>query len=236
LALVFWGLGALLTVVFSVAVPFVMFMGEHVELSHINPSWFIPPVALLVVPIAGAPISAQLSGFWHEFALVLNYFCWGAGFFNYLALLAVCIYRFILHHPLPNVMVPTVWINLGPVGAGTVALLNLIKFSDFVAVKEPFYVFGLLFWGFGIWWTMVSLLMLLYYARVFSLPYAMSWWAFTFPLGAYVAASHLVGVSLGLKTVDFVGFVLYWLLLFFWTVTLLKTAVHTYTGAVFKRS
>jgi len=83
-------------------------------------------------------------------------------------------------------------IILGPIGAGTVALINLVKNSEFITLKEPFFVFALLFWGFGIWWVIMAIVMTIHYIKRLKLPYAMSWWAFTFPLGAYVAASHSV--------------------------------------------
>ena len=229
-----WIVGAIFTIFFSILVPFLMFKSESVKLDHINPGWFIPPVGLIVIPIAGSLVISQFSGMAQEFVIFLNYFGWGAGFFIYLSLLAVCMYRFILHHPLPSTLAPTIWINLGPIGAGTIALINLVKNSAFVTIKEPFFVFGLIFWGFGIWWVMMAIIMTLHYVKKLKLPYAMSWWAFTFPLGAYVAASHSVANIFDIELIDYVGFALYLLLLSFWIVTLTKTAVNTYHGTVFK--
>jgi len=123
---IFWLIGTLLTIFFGVLTPYIMFKGEHVKLDHINPAWFIPPVGLIVIPIAGSLIIPHVSGVAQEFIIFLNYFGWGAGFFIYLSLLAIAMYRFIIHHPLPNVLAPTVWINLGPIGAGTIALVNLV--------------------------------------------------------------------------------------------------------------
>ena len=231
---IFWFIGALATIFFGVLTPYLMFKGEHVKLDHINPAWFIPPVGLIVIPIAGSLIIPHASGMVREFVIFLNYFGWGSGFFIYLALLAITMYRFILHHPLPNILAPTIWINLGPIGAGTVALVNLIKNSSFISVKEPFFAFGFLFWGFGIWWVIMAIVMTLHYIKRLKLPYAMSWWAFTFPLGAYVAASHTISILFNLKLVDYIGFSLYWLLMAFWLVTFAKTLVHAYHGTLFK--
>ncbi len=231
---VFWFAGAFSTIFFGLLTPFIMFRGGHVKLEHINPAWFIPPVGLIVIPIAGSLVISQFSGMAQEFVIFLNYFGWGAGFFIYLSLLAVSMYRFILHHPLPSTLAPTIWINLGPIGAGTIALINLVNNSSFVTIKEPFFVFGLIFWGFGIWWVMMAIIMTLHYVKKLKLPYAMSWWAFTFPLGAYVAASHSVANIFDIELIDYVGFALYLLLLSFWIVTLTKTAVNTYHGTVFK--
>ena len=234
IAEIFWLIGTLLTIFFGILTPYIMFKGEHVKLDHINPAWFIPPVGLIVIPIAGSSIIPHVSGMVQEFVIFLNYFGWGAGFFIYLSLLAISMYRFILHHPLPNILAPTIWINLGPIGAGTVALVNLIKNSSFITTQEPFFVFGFLFWGFGIWWVIVAIALTLHYIKRLKLPYAMSWWAFTFPLGAYVAASHIVSTLFSFKLVDYIGFGLYWLLMAFWLVTFAKTLVHAYHGTLFK--
>ncbi len=231
---IFWFIGALATVFFGTLTPYLMFKGEHVKLDHINPAWFIPPVGLIVIPIAGSLIIPHVSGSAQEFIILLNYFGWGSGFFIYLALFALVIYRFILHKPLPNTLSPTIWINLGPIGAGTVSLVNLIKNSSFITAKEPFFVFGFLFWGFGIWWFIIAVAMTFYCIKRLRLPYAMSWWAFTFPLGAYVAASHTISSLFGVQLIDYIGFALYWLLVVFWLVTFIKTFINAYHGTLFK--
>jgi len=230
---IFWFIGTGLTIFFGILSPFLMFRGDHVTMDHINPAWFIPPVGLIVIPIPGSLMIDQFSGFSRELVIFLNYFGWGAGFFIYIALLAVCMNRFILHHPLPKVLAPTIWINLGPIGAGTVALIKLVNHSPFITAKETFFGFGFLFWGFGIWWVIIAIVMTIYYIRKVNLPYALSWWAFTFPLGAYVAASYLVSHIFHLEIIDMIGFGLYLLLVFLWSLTLIKTVMAVYNGKLF---
>lgn len=231
---IFWFAGTLATVFFAVIVPYKMFQSETVTLDHINPAWFIPPVGLIVIPIAGGLLINEFSGMMQEFVIFLNYFGWGAGFFIYLALLAMCMYRFILHKPLPNNLVPTLWITLGPIGAGIVSLIALVQNSTFITMEEPFLVFCLLFWGFGIWWLFLAAFITLDYKRRSQLSYALSWWAFTFPLGAYVAATYKVSQLFNLQLVNHIGFALYWLLFFFWITTLIKTLKNSYHGTLFK--
>ncbi len=231
---IFWFVGAILTIFFGIIIPFIMFKGSHVKVDHVNPGWFIPPVGLIVIPISGSLIIPHVSGIVKELVILLNYFGWGAGFFLYISLFAIVMYRFILHHPMPNTLAPTVWINLGPIGAGTVALVNLVKNSQFVTVKEPFFVFGLLFWGFGIWWVIMAIALTLYYIKKLKLPYTMAWWAFTFPLGAYVAATHSISSIFKIQLIDYIGFSLYWLLVAFWIITLIKTSIRAYHGTLFK--
>ncbi len=242
LAELLWFIGALATVFFSLYIPYIVFSGEHVKIDHINPGWFIPPVGLIVIPIAGAKVYTALpAGVLKESVLLLNIFGWGAGFFIYLALLAVVMYRFILHHPLPNVLAPTVWINLGPIGAGTMSLLALLNTlgASGGTVSGPVYgsitLFAVFFWSFGIWWLVMAIALTIHYIKNLSLPYSLAWWAFTFPLGAYVGATHLVAGVLKSDVVDLFGLSIYFLLLSLWTTTAVRTAMYTYHGTVFRR-
>ncbi len=230
IAKVLWILGTFLTIIFSLLIPYIIFKENKVKIDHINPAWFIPPVALIVIPIAGSNFIDN------QVFIFVNYYGWGSGFFIYLALLAICMYRFILHNPLPNTLAPTIWINLGPIGAGTVSLISLINHSSFIMYKEPFWVFGFIFWGFGVWWFFIAVIMTLHYISKLKLPYAMSWWAFTFPLGAYVAASHTISKIFKIKLIDYFGLILYFLLLGIWTITFIKTFINAYRGDLFVKA
>lgn len=80
----------------------------------------------------------------------------------------------------------------------------------------------------------MSIIMTLHYIRKLKLPYAMSWWAFTFPLGAYVAATYSIAKIFSIELINYIGFALYILLLFLWIFTLIKTSVNAYHGTLFK--
>jgi len=226
IAKAFWIPGATLTIFFSLLIPYLMFVEKEIDLKVVTPAWFIPPVGLIVIPLGGAGLIPSFSGTAKEIAYAVNYFAWGAGFFLYLGLFAIVFFRFIRHEPMPCEMAPAVWINLGPIGAGTSTLYALVKSSEFIMVKEPFFAFGLILWGFGVWWLVMAVIMTLHYIRKLTLPYSLAWWAFIFPLGAYVSATHNVGTAFGIGVIDSFGFVLYWLLLAIWLVTGVKTIKH----------
>ena len=230
IAKAFWIPGAVLTIFFALLIPYLMFVEKEIDLKSVTPAWFIPPVGLIVIPMSGAALISSFSGTAREIAYAVNYFAWGAGFFLYLGLFAIVFYRFIRHEPMPCGMAPAVWINLGPIGAGTSTLYALVKASEFLTVKEPFLAFGLILWGFGVWWLAMAIIMTLYYIRKLNLPYSLAWWAFIFPLGAYVGATHNVGTAFGIGAIDGFGFALYWLLLAMWLVTGVKTVKHVLLG------
>ena len=219
LAWAFWLFGVPFVLLFAFLIPYLVFTGDGIDTKNITPAWFIPPVGLIVVPISGAKLMSLSSGAARELMTFINYFAWGSGFFLYLALFAIVLYRFIRHEPMPCGIAPSIWINLGPIGAGTSTLYALVKASDFIKLKEPFLAFGLILWGFGVWWFVMAVILTFHYIRKLNLPYSLAWWAFIFPLGAYVSATFKVGTAFGINTITDFGFALYWLLLAMWLVT-----------------
>ncbi len=224
IAWTFWSFGTAFTLVFSFLIPMIYFVSEHVEVHHLNPAWFIPPVGLIVIPIAGSSLLAKTTGIHHDFLSTLNLFSWGAGFFLYIALHAVMIYRFILHRPLPSSLSPTVWINLGPVGAGILSLIGIAK-AIFPDALNGIVIFSVFLWGIGFWWLVIAIIMTLVYILKRNFKFAMSWWAFTFPLGAYVASCHLLSKFTSFASMDYIGFAFYILLFILWIVTFTRSFV-----------
>ncbi|WP_456423509.1 SLAC1 family transporter, partial [Thermococcus sp.] len=188
----------------------------------ITPAWFIPPVGLIVIPISGAKLMSLSSGTAKEMMAFINYFSWGSGFFLYLALFAVVMYRFIRHEPMPCGIAPSIWMNLGSIGASITALFALVNNSSIAVSKDPFFIFAFFLWGLGFWWFVMALALTLHYVRKLNLPYSASWWAFIFPLGAFINATLDLGNVFGLEIMKLFGYLILWPLLLLWVVTLLK--------------
>ncbi|AFK22331.1 tellurite-resistance/dicarboxylate transporter [Pyrococcus sp. ST04] len=206
-----WIAGVIMTIVFSLLIPYIMFTEEEVNIKAIGPAWFIPPVGLIVIPMTCLyPRSGLIE--------MLLYFSWSSGFFLYLALFSIVMLRFIRHEPLPCGLAPSIWINLGPIGAGTASLLALLN--------GELKLLGALLWGFGVWWLIMAILLTLYYLRRLSLPYSIAWWAFIFPLGAYTSATLKVASITGNILIKEFGMVLYLLLWALWIITSIRSIVH----------
>ncbi len=106
LAWAFWLFGVPLVLLFAFLIPYIVFTGEGIDTKSITPAWFIPPVGLIVIPISGAKLMSLSSGTAKGMMAFINYFAWGSGFFLYLALFAVVMYRFIRHEPMPCGIAP----------------------------------------------------------------------------------------------------------------------------------
>ncbi|WP_297510570.1 tellurite-resistance/dicarboxylate transporter [Thermococcus sp.] len=216
-----WLLGLVLTFIFAFWMSYEVFIAGEVDLRQLSPAWYIPPVALVIIPF-GAVFMKMTSGYLNQFVVIANYLGWGAGFFLYLVLYSVVTLRFIRHELLPPQMAPLIWMNLGPIGASISALFALIENSTIPIPEEPFMAFAFFLWGLGFWWLVMATAMTLHYIRNLHLPYSSSWWAFIFPLGAFTNATLDIGSAFGLGIMNAFGFVLLLALLGLWTVTMLK--------------
>jgi len=221
-----WIAGTILTILFSFLIPYLMFIQKDIDLKNVTPAWFIPPVGLIVIPLSGGFFINYFDGMIREILVFINYFAWSSGFFLYLALFSVVMYRLITHEPMPCGMAPSIWINLGPIGVGTSTLIILVKNSYFISTKDMFFGIAMILWGFGVWWFFMAVIMTIHYIKNLNLPYSLAWWAFIFPLAAYVSGTHSVANAFQLAFVDYFGFSLYFFLLTLWLITSIKTIIH----------
>jgi len=145
------------------------------QTAHVSPAWFIPAVGNVVVPIAGAGL-----GFTDVSWLFLS-----GGLVFWLALLTLVMNRLIFHDPLPSRLLPTLAILIAPPAVGFLAYVGLTdKIDSFARILlNAAYVFALVVA------TQVP--------RLFRLPFAVSWWALSFPVAALTLASFRYGELVG---------------------------------------
>lgn len=231
-----WITGALLSLTTAIITPVLHYFNK-ITIEDINPAWFMPPVSLIVVPIAGTALIPYWSPSLQKILLVLNYGFWGTGFFLFLFMAVICFYRFFVALPLPGALMPTIWIFLGPIGAGTISLLKLSSVSSpFLGSLVPsvINILGLIYWSFGFWWLIAASLITIIYILKRNLPYSLSWWAFTFPLGVYTVATYLISLNLECETIRFFGFLCYCLLAICWLIVFSNTFARVCNGSLFK--
>ncbi len=132
----------------------------------LSPAWFIPIVGNLIVPLAGAKISPEFSLFFFS-----------VGCFFWLILTALITSRLIFEESLESKFLPTLFIFIAPPSIFVVDFAAL--FGGHSALSLVAYFVALFF-----------MLLMLSLSRVFTrLNFALSWWAFTFPLCAFGIAS-----------------------------------------------
>ena len=91
-----WWTGAIGTFAASYLILFRLFTLDRLKLQMVTPAHFIPAVGLVVIPVAGAGLAAQAQGLMREVYFGVNMLGMGAGFFMYIALVAITMARHFL--------------------------------------------------------------------------------------------------------------------------------------------
>lgn len=171
LALPIWLLGVAGQGVLTVAVISGWISHRAFEVGHLTPAWFIPAVGNVIVPMAGAPLG------WPE----TSWLFFSAGMIFWLILLVLVFNRLIFHAPIAARLFPTLVILIAPPAVAFVSYFRLVGGVDPFAhvLLNCGYVF--------------AILVLVQVPKLIRLPFALSWWALSFPLAALTVASFLYG-------------------------------------------
>jgi tellurite resistance protein len=162
-----WLIGTIIQFIFSVVIMTIWIRHPSLEINAISPAWFIPVVGNILVPIAGsvyAPI--EISWFFFSIGLIL-----------WIALFTIILYRLIFHNPLPERLLPTLFILIAPPAVGFISYVKLTQALDPAA--RILYYFALF----------VLILMIPHLRMLAKIKYYLSWWAYTFPMAALTIAT-----------------------------------------------
>ena len=228
-----WWTGALGTFAVSYVVLFGLFTSERLKLGMVTPAHFIPAVGLVVIPVAGAPLAAASEGVLRELAFALNMTGFGAGVFMYVGLLALTMARHFLGAPVEGKMTPTLWVHLAPLSVIPLSMLALLKTTGDASLLRYGSLVAAAFLGAALWWLVLAVSMTIRNRRQGKLPFALSWWAFVFPIGACSVLAFRVSELLALEVLPLVAGGLTLLALFVWSAAALGTARGIRTGAIF---
>jgi len=216
--------GIVLAFAMSVVFAALLFTSHGVEPQAVNGGWFIPPVVMIIVPLVLAPLAPRFAAADFGLLLAIGYGAWGMGLLLFV-LVASLLYDRLVFHPLPAApLAPSLWIGLGPIGVGSLAVLRLAQVGAPVwgdatsAVKAVSLIGASALWGFGAWWLAAAAVLLGAYLRRGRLPYGIGWWAFTFPLGAYAASTLALARAWHAGALEAFAAVLFLCLVAFWVV------------------
>lgn len=131
------------------------------RLHHMVPSWFVPPVGIIVAAVTSA-------GMGHE-KLVFLLFVFGLG--CYFLKLPVMLYRLIFREAIPDAALPTFAIMAAPASLSLAGYLSITDQPDYmlVAVLLPLAIF-------------MTSLVYVAFVRLLRLPFSPGYAAFTFPM------------------------------------------------------
>jgi tellurite resistance protein TehA-like permease len=184
----------------------------------------VPPMVsaatgALLVPHVAAPVALLVT-------------CYALAAFSLVAAVVVIAQiwrRLVRHGPGAARTVPTLWIVLGPIGQSVTAAHLLSRAADGV-LGEPYataadlvaVLYGVPALGLALCWAVLAAAITVRTARA-GLPFSLTWWSFTFPVGTVVTgASGLAGrTSSALPAA--LAVTLYAMLLAAWSVVAVRT-------------
>jgi tellurite resistance protein len=168
---------------------------------HLSPAWFIPAVGNVIVPIAGVQMGY----------LEVSWYFLSVGLIFWIVLLTLVMNRLIFHDPMPGRLQPTLVILIAPPAVGFLAWVSLTGQIDAFAriLMNGAYLF--------------TLLVTVQLPRIVKLPFALSFWALSFPFAAVTVASFLYADRTGSAAHHLFGTVLAGVLLVIIAALLLRT-------------
>ncbi len=215
----------------AVAVPYLMVVRHRPSPGDVAPAWLLP----LVAPMVSAALGPQLvpylpAGTARQTMLAFCLSLFGLSLLAVLVTLPAVVARLLTGGPPPLALTPTLFLVLGPLGQSTTAAGNFAAAAPGV-VPAPYaevldvaaVLYGVPVTGFALLWLALATALVVRAARA-GMGFAMTWWAFTFPVGTCVTGATALGRRTGLAVFDALAVVLFALLLTAWAAAAFRTA------------
>jgi C4-dicarboxylate transporter/malic acid transport protein len=237
---VLWSAGTALGLVTACWIPYLMMTRHAIAEDGAFGGWLMPVVPPMVSAAGGALLVPYAAAGQARLSLLLAcYAMFGISLFASVIIITLVWSRLVTHKTLPAIMVPTLWIILGPLGQSVTAAGNLAKVAG-LALRAPYPagadVFALLYgvptWGFAMAWLAIAAAVTVRAARR-GLPFGLTWWSFTFPVGTVVTGTISLAARTGSDVLRDASAVLFALLVVAWAVVAVRTAVDSARGRLF---
>ncbi|PID29571.1 MAG: C4-dicarboxylate ABC transporter [Candidatus Cloacimonadota bacterium] len=164
-----WIAGAIVQFVASIII-IPRWLFHKFDIKQINPSWFIPIVGNVMVPIVGV----------NHFDPDISIFFFGSGLMWWTILFVTVIYRIIFHHPVAEKFMPTFFILFAP---------PAIAFISSVKILGDVTLFGKILYFISVFMFILIISRLKEFGKI---KFYMSWWAYSFPVVALNVATILM--------------------------------------------
>ncbi|MFD8960566.1 TDT family transporter [Streptomyces anulatus] len=231
--------GTVIGLVAAVVVPYLMVVRHRPAPGTASPVWLLPLVAPMVSASQGALLVPHVSaGQGREALLLACYAMFGLSLLATLVVLPLVFSRLVHHGPLPLALTPTLFLVLGPLGQSTTAVNQLADAAP-GAVGAPYasaftafaVLYGVPVMGFALLWLALATAMVVRAARN-GMGFAMTWWAFTFPVGTCVTGAAGLARHTGLDALTWLAVALYVGLVAAWAAAGTRTALGVVSGAL----
>jgi C4-dicarboxylate transporter/malic acid transport protein len=234
---VLWTAGTILGLATAVAIPYLTFTRHDVKSDAAFGGWLMPVVPPMVSAATGAFLVPFVPAGQLRLTMLLGcYAMFGLSLLASLIVITLIWSRLAQHKVGPSGMVPTLWIVLGPLGQSITAV-NLLGGVAHLAVSVSLaralgyfgIIYGVPVLGFAILWGALAIAITIRTARE-KLPFSLTWWSFTFPVGTCVTGVTGLALHTGSTVLAALAVLLYIGLVAAW----ITVASRTFHGSVIR--
>ena len=238
---VLWTVGTAGGLFTAVSIPFLMFTQHSVEPDAAFGGWLMPVVPPMVSAAAGALLIPHAApGVWRQTLLYCCYAMFGLSLIAALIIISMIWSRLVLYGTSGTARVPTLWIVLGPLGqsitaAGLLGAKAKLAVDPDVAdnMKAFAILFGVPVWGFAVLWIALATALTVRTMRR-GMPFALTWWSLTFPVGTFVTGTTQLAAHTNLPAFKIAAVIAYIGLLSTWLIVGIRTTRGSMRGNLFR--
>jgi C4-dicarboxylate transporter/malic acid transport protein len=241
LSWVLWGAGTVGGLFTAASIPYLMFTQHDIEPDAAFGGWLMPVVPPMVSAATGALLLPHLAA--GPVRATLLYGCYAMFGLSLLAsfnIIAMIWSRLVLYGTSGTARVPTLWIVLGPLGQSITAagLLGagaaaVIDPGTAAAMNSFAVIYGVPVWGFAMLWITLATSLTVHTLRR-GMPFALTWWSLTFPVGTFVTGTTQLAAHTHLPAFRVAAVIAYAGLLFTWILVAIRTARGSLRGNLLK--
>ncbi|NMM83286.1 C4-dicarboxylate ABC transporter [Rhodococcus sp. SRB_17] len=230
-----WTLGTVGGLFTAMTIPYLMFTQHKVESDAAFGGWLMPVVPPMVSAATGALLIPHMApGTGRTTMLYGCYAMFGLSLFASFIIITMVWSRLAHFGTSGTARVPTLWIVLGPLGQSITAV-GLLGANAHLAVSPQLasgmgifaILYGVPVWGFAVLWIGLATALTVRTARS-GMPFALTWWSLTFPVGTFVTGTTQLALHTDLPAFRYAAVLAYIGLLGTWGLV----AVHTVRGSL----
>ncbi|EHB49773.1 C4-dicarboxylate transporter/malic acid transport protein [Mycolicibacterium rhodesiae JS60] len=234
---VLWTAGTIGGLFTAVSIPFLMFTQHNVEPDAAFGGWLMPVVPPMVSAATGALLIPHMApGSGRTTMLYGCYAMFGLSLVAGFIIITLIWSRLAIYGTSGTARVPTLWIVLGPVGQSITAA-GLLGHVAPLAVEPELaedlnafaIIFGVPVWGFAVLWIALATSLTIRTLRR-GMPFALTWWSLTFPVGTFVTGTTQLAVHSQLPAFTVAAVIAYVGLLSTWLLVAARTARGSLRG------
>lgn len=237
LAWLLWVAGTVGGLFTAVSIPYLMFTQHEVTPDAAFGGWLMPIVPPMVAAATGAFLIPHApEGVCRQ---TLLYGCWamfGLSLVAALIIISMIWSRLALYGTSGTARVPTLWIVLGPLGQSITAAgllgreaASAVDPSIADAMNSFAILYGVPVWGFAVLWIALATSLTVRTLRR-GMPFALTWWSLTFPVGTFVTGTTQLAAHTGLPAFRVAAVIAYAGLLSTWLLVAIRTTRGTWHG------